>query len=387
MDRKIMAKKYDFVIVGAGLYGATFAFAAHRKGKKCLVLDKRMHAGGNIYCENIEGINVHRYGPHVFHTSDREVWEFVTSLLPFNHYINCPLAKAADGRLYNLPFNMNTFNQLWGVTTPEEASLKLDEERYKALEEMKLSSINEAHNLEEHALTLVGREIYEKLIKGYTEKQWGKHCVELPSSILLRIPMRMTFNNNYFNDIYQGVPQEGYNKLIDSLLEDIEVRLNTDFFEAQDYYKAIANKVLYTGKIDEFYRYCYGKLEYRTLRFETELFDTPNYQGNAVVNYTSIDVPYTRVIEHKHFESFGEEVYLNPKTVISKEYPAEWREGLEAFYPVNTDRNQELYDKYKQLANNEENVIFGGRLAEFKYLNMDEIIRKALSEAERACNK
>ncbi len=252
---------------------------------------------------------------------------------------------------------------------------------------MKLSSINEAHNLEEHALTLVGREIYEKLIKGYTEKQWGKHCVELPSSILLRIPMRMTFNNNYFNDIYQGVPQEGYNKLIDSLLEDIEVRLNTDFFEAQDYYKAIANKVLYTGKIDEFYRYCYGKLEYRTLRFETELFDTPNYQGNAVVNYTSIDVPYTRVIEHKHFESFGEEVYLNPKTVISKEYPAEWREGLEAFYPVNTDRNQELYDKYKQLANNEENVIFGGRLAEFKYLNMDEIIRKALSEAERACNK
>lgn len=356
---------YDYLIVGAGLFGCTFAHLARRKGKKCLVIDKRQHAGGNIYCERIEGINVHKYGAHIFHTSDKEVWDFVNNIVPFNRYTNCPIAHAPNGNVYNLPFNMNTFYQMWGVKTPTEAQVKIEEQRKEAVERMRLEGVTEPRNLEEQALSLIGKDIYEQLIKGYTEKQWGRKCVELPSFIIRRLPVRMTYDNNYFSDKYQGIPIGGYNKLIDGLLNGIEVILETDFFSNRNYWQNIAEKIVFTGKIDEFYGYRYGKLEYRTVHFETEILDNPNWQGNAVVNYTSTEIPFTRIIEHKHFEFFGDSVYDNPKTVISKEYSAEWKEGMEPFYPINNNRNQENYQKYKQLADKETNVIFGGRLAEY----------------------
>lgn len=371
--------KYDYLIVGAGLFGATFAHFANKKGKRCLVIDKRPHAGGNIYCEDIEGINVHKYGAHIFHTSDKEVWDFVNSIVPFNHYTNCPVAQAPDGKLYNLPFNMNTFYRMWGVKTPKEAQSKLEEQRKEAVEKMKADGITEPRNLEEQALTLIGKDIYEQLIKGYTEKQWGRKCTELPPFIIRRLPVRMTFDNNYFNDSYQGIPIGGYNRIIDGLLDGIEVRLETDFFDNRSHWESVADRIVFTGKIDEFYSYRFGKLEYRTVRFETDILPEPNYQGNAVVNYTSRDVPYTRVIEHKHFETFGTAVYDNPSTVISREYSTEWRDGMESFYPVNDTKNQKTYDKYSQLAEKENNIIFGGRLAEYKYYDMAPIIRQVLN--------
>lgn len=371
--------KYDYLIVGAGLFGATFAHLARKQGKRCLVIDKRPHAGGNIYCENIEGINVHKYGAHIFHTSDKEVWDFVNSIVPFNRYTNCPVAQAPDGRLYNLPFNMNTFYQMWGVKTPAEAQAKLDEQRREAVERMKAEGVTEPRNLEEQALTLIGRDIYEHLIKGYTEKQWGRKCTELPAFIIRRLPVRMTFDNNYFNDSYQGIPIGGYNRLIDGLLDGVELRLDTDFFADRAHWESIADKIVFSGKIDEFYGYGFGKLEYRTVRFETETLDEPNHQGNAVVNYTAADVPYTRIIEHKHFETFGNAVYDNPRTVISREYSTEWTDGMEPFYPVNDARNQAVYEQYRALAAQESSVIFGGRLAEYKYYDMAPIIAQALN--------
>lgn len=374
-----MNPQYDYLIVGAGLYGATFAHLAHKQGKRCLVIDKRSHTGGNIYCENIEGINVHKYGAHIFHTSDKEAWDFVNSIVPFNRYTNCPVAQAPDGKLYNLPFNMNTFYQMWGVKTPEEAQAKLEEQRKEAVDKMKADGITEPRNLEEQALTLIGKDIYEQLIKGYTEKQWGRPCKELPAFIIRRLPVRMTFNNNYFNDSYQGIPIGGYNKLIDGLLEGIDVILDTDFFTNRKHWESIADKIVFTGKIDEFYDYCFGKLEYRTVRFETEVMGCPNWQGNAVVNYTSAEIPFTRIIEHKHFESFGNAIYDIPKTVISREYSTEWLDGMEPFYPVNDSRNQDIYEKYSQLAEKETNIIFGGRLAEYKYYDMAPIIRQVLN--------
>lgn len=370
--------KYDFLIVGSGLFGATFAHLANKQGKRCLVIEKRPHAGGNIYCENIEGINVHKYGAHIFHTSDKDVWDFVNSIAPFNRYTNCPVASAPNGKLYNLPFNMNTFYQMWGVKTPAEAQAKLDEQRKKAIDKMKSEGVAEPRNLEEQALTLIGQDIYQQLIKGYTEKQWGRKCAELPAFIIRRLPVRLTFDNNYFDDDYQGIPIDGYNKLIAGLLEGIDVRLNTDFFDKREYWESVANKIVFTGRIDEFYNYCFGKLDYRTVRFETKVLEVPNYQGNAVVNHTSADVPYTRVIEHKHFDTFGEDVYQNPKTVISEEYSSEWQDGMEPFYPVNDTKNQALYAKYKALADSERNVIFGGRLAEYKYYDMAPIIANVI---------
>lgn len=376
-------KQYDYLIVGSGLYGATFAHLAHKQGKKCLVIDKRAHLGGNIYCESIEGINVHKYGAHIFHTSNKKVWEFVNSIVEFNRYTNSPVANY-KGKLYNLPFNMNTFYQMWGVTTPEEAQAKIDEQKAAYSEELRVKNseldlANEPHNLEEQAMLLVGKDIYEKLIKGYTEKQWGRKCTELPAFIINRLPVRLVFDNNYFNDKFQGIPVGGYNKLIDGLLEGIETQTNVDYFENREYWEDIADKIVFTGKIDEFYGYQFGKLNYRTVRFEQEIIDKPNYQGNAVVNYTEREVPYTRVIEHKHFEMFGTEVYDCPKTVISKEYSTEWKDGMEPYYPVNDNQNSELYAQYKALADKEENVIFGGRLAEYKYYDMAPIIEKVLT--------
>lgn len=373
-----MAAKYDYLIVGSGLYGATFAHLATRSGKKCLVMDKRPHTGGNIYCENIEGINVHKYGAHIFHTSDRRVWDFVNGIAPFNRYTNCPVAQAPDGKLYNLPFNMATFHQMWGVKTPAEAAARLDEQRAQAVERMKAEGVTEPRNLEEQAIALIGRDIYEQLIKGYTEKQWGRPCSELPAFIIRRLPVRMTYDNNYFNDLYQGVPIGGYNRLTDGLLEGVDVVTDTDFFADRAHWEAVADRIVFTGKIDEFYGYRFGKLEYRTVRFDTQVLDTPNYQGNAVFNYTSADVPYTRVIEHKHFESFGAAVYDNPKTVISKEFSTEWTDGMEPFYPVNDERNHAVYARYKELADKEARVIFGGRLAEYKYYDMAPVIAQVL---------
>ncbi len=370
---------HDYLIVGAGLFGATFAHLARKRGKRCLVIDKRPHAGGNIYCEEIEGINVHKYGAHIFHTSDREVWDFVNSIVPFNRYTNSPVAQAPDGRLYNLPFNMNTFYQMWGVKTPAEAQKKLGEQRRDAVAAMEAEGVTEPRNLEEQALTLIGRDIYEQLIKGYTEKQWGRPCTELPAFIIRRLPVRMTFDNNYFNDSYQGIPIGGYNRLIDGLLDGVEVKLDTDFFADRAHWESMADRIVFTGKIDEFYGYRFGKLQYRTVRFETETLDEANHQGNAVVNYTSSDVPYTRIIEHKHFETFGGAVYDNPKTVISREYSTEWREGMEPFYPVNDARNQAVYEQYRALASQETAVIFGGRLAEYKYYDMAPIIAQVLN--------
>jgi len=383
-------KKYDYLIVGSGLFGATFAHLAHKQGKTCMVIDKRPHLGGNIYCENIEGINVHKYGAHIFHTSNKEVWNFVNSIVEFNRYTNSPVANY-KGKLYNLPFNMNTFYQMWGVTTPEEAQAKIDEQKAEAVAKMKADGVSEPRNLEEQAQVLIGKDIYERLIKGYTEKQWGRKCTDLPAFIIKRLPVRLIFDNNYFNDKYQGIPIGGYNKLIDGLLEGADTKVPVDFFKDEielpngnkgllkDHWKELASKLVFTGKIDEFYNYQFGKLNYRTVRFEQETIDCPNYQGNAVVNYTEREVPYTRVIEHKHFEMFGAEVYETPKTVISKEYSTEWKDGMEPYYPVNDKENSELYAQYKNLADQEEDVIFGGRLAEYKYYDMAPIIEKALA--------
>lgn len=369
---------FEYLIIGSGLFGATVAYRAHQAGKKVLVLEKREHLGGNVYCESIEGINVHKYGAHIFHTNNKEVWDFVNSIVPFNRYTNSPVANY-KGKLYNLPFNMNTFYQMWGVTTPEQAQAKIEEQRAEALASMNAAGVSEPRNLEEQALLLVGRDIYEALVKGYTEKQWGRDSKDLPSFIIKRLPVRFVFDNNYFNDKYQGIPEGGYNKLIYGLLEGVETKVNTDFFENREYWESIAEKIVFTGKIDEFYGYRFGKLDYRTVRFETEVMDTPNYQGNAVVNYTEREIPYTRVIEHKHFEMFGQTVYDCPKTVVSKEYSTEWQDGMEPFYPVNDVRNNELAAKYKALADAEANVIFGGRLAEYRYYDMAPVIEKAMT--------
>lgn len=370
-------KQYDYLIVGSGLFGATFAYLAHKTGKKCLVIDKRLQPGGNVYCESIEGINVHKYGAHIFHTSDRKVWDFVNSFVEFNRYTNSPVANY-NGSLYNLPFNMNTFYQMWGVKTPQEAMEKIESQRQEVVDAMASRGVSEPGNLEEQALMLVGKDIYEKLVKGYTEKQWGRSCTELPAFIIKRLPVRFVYDNNYFNDKYQGIPVGGYNRLIDGLLEGIEVRIGADFFDDRNYWTALADKVVFTGQIDEFYGYRFGKLEYRTVRFENEILDVPNYQGNAVVNYTAGDIPFTRIIEHKHFEKFGAEIYAGSKTVISKEYSVEWKEGMEPYYPVNDKRNSDLYARYKALADKEENMVFGGRLAEYRYYDMAPVIAAAM---------
>ena len=370
-------KKYDYLIVGSGLFGSTFAYKAKQAGKSCLVIDKRKHRGGNIYCEEIEGINVHKYGAHIFHTSNKEVWDFVNSIVEFNRYTNSPIANY-NGKLYNLPFNMNTFYQMWGVTTPQQAKEKIEKQKAAAIESMKNSGITEPRNLEEQAISLIGTDIYETLIKGYTEKQWGRKCTELPAFIIKRLPVRFVYDNNYFNDKYQGIPIGGYNRLINGLLDGIEVKTDEDFFKNRQYWESIAKKIIFTGKIDEFYGYQFGKLEYRTVRFEEEIHDCSNYQGNAVVNYTEKEVPDTRLIEHKHFEMFGVEVDNCPKTVISKEYSTEWKEGMEPYYPVNDEKNNLLYNKYQKLAEKENNVIFGGRLAEYKYYDMAPVIERVL---------
>ena len=371
-------KEYDYLIVGAGLFGCTFAYRAMQQGRKCLVIDKRPQLGGNIYCEDVEGIHVHKYGAHIFHTNSRQVWDFVNSIVEFNRYTNSPVANY-EGRLYNLPFNMNTFYQMWGVTTPEEAQRKIDEQRQEAVERMRQEGVTEPRNLEEQALLLIGRDIYERLIKGYTEKQWGRKCTELPAFIIKRLPVRLVFDNNYFNDRYQGIPIGGYNRLTEGLLRGADTLTDTDFFSDREHWESIAARIVFTGKIDEYYDYRFGKLEYRTVRFEQETLPTPNYQGNAVVNYTEAQVPYTRIIEHKHFDMFGQQVYDTPHTVISREYSTEWKPGMEPYYPVNNDRNNRLYEQYRQLANREQRVIFGGRLAEYKYYDMAPIVEKVLN--------
>lgn len=373
----INMKKYDYLIVGSGLFGSTFAYLATKIGKKCLVIDKRAHVGGNLYCEEVEGISVHKYGAHIFHTNNKRVWDFVNSITEFNRYTNSPVANY-KGKLYNLPFNMNTFYQMWGVLTPTAAWKKIEEQRAEVVAAMKIAGIQEPRNLEEQARLLVGRDIYEKLIKGYTEKQWGRKCTELPAFIIKRLPLRFVFDNNYFNDSYQGVPKGGYNRLIQGLLAGIETRIETNFFTDRTLWESIAEKIVFTGKIDEFYNYKYGYLEYRTVSFEQETLDTPNWQGNAVVNYTEKEVPYTRIIEHKHFELFGSDVYKCPKTVISKEYSTEWKPGMEPYYPVNDDKNIALYKQYKQLSDKEDKIIFGGRLAQYKYYDMAPIVEQVL---------
>ena len=372
---------YDYLIVGSGLFGATFAHQAHKKGKKCLVIDKRPHLGGNVYCENIEGINVHKYGAHIFHTSNKTVWDFVNSIVEFNRYTNSPIANY-KGKLYNLPFNMNTFYQMWGVKTPNEAYAKIEEQKSTAIALMKAEGIIEPRNLEEQARVLIGNDIYELLIKGYTEKQWGRKCSDLPAFIIKRLPVRFIFDNNYFDDRYQGIPIGGYNRLINGLLDGIATRTGTNFFENRTQWESMADKIVFTGKIDEFYDYKFGKLEYRTVRFEEEIFDIPNYQGNAVVNYTERDVPYTRIIEHKHFEMFGSEIENCTKTIISKEFSTEWKDGMEPYYPINDQKNNILYLQYETLAKQEKNIIFGGRLAEYKYYDMHKIIEKVLALQE-----
>lgn len=364
--------KYDYLVVGAGPFGSVFAHEANKCGKKVLVIDRRNHIGGNIYCENKDGINIHVYGAHIFHTSIKEVWEYVNQFATFNNYVNSPVANY-KGEMYNLPFNMNTFSKMWGISTPAEAKA--------IIEEQKASITETPKNLEEQAISLVGKDIYEKLIKGYTEKQWGRPCTEIPSFIIKRLPVRYTYDNNYFNDRYQGIPEGGYTKLIENLLEGIEVRLDTDFVKNRKELMGLADKIIYTGPIDEYYNYEFGQLEYRGLRFETERIETDNYQGVAVVNYTESEIPYTRVIEHKHFE-FGKQ----PVSYVTKEYPADWKVGDEAYYPVNNEKNQELYAKYVQKAKNEANVIFGGRLAEYVYYDMDKVIASALRLVSKELN-
>jgi UDP-galactopyranose mutase len=367
--------KYDYLIVGSGLYGSAFAFYAKQNGKKCLVIDKRSVLGGNVFCENLEGINVHKFGAHIFHTSNKKIWNFVNSIVSFNRYTNSPIANY-KGELYNLPFNMNTFYQMWGVTTPEQAKKKIQEQRSEA-------KILNPTNLEEQAISLVGKDIYQKLIKEYTEKQWGRDCKNLPSFIISRLPVRFTFDNNYFDDSYQGIPIGGYNKLINGMLEGIETQVNEDFFENRKKWESIAEKIVFTGRIDEFFDYQFGKLEYRTVRFETEILDVQNYQGNAVMNFTSHDEPYTRIIEHKHFEVENPS-YNKSKTVISKEFSSEWNDesDFEPFYPVNDETNSLLYAKYEELTKKRENVIFGGRLAKYKYYDMDDVLELVMSDIE-----
>ena len=370
-----MTEKYNYLIVGSGLFGATFAYCAKQLGKTCLVIDKRPHLGGNVYCEEVEGINVHQYGAHIFHTSNKKVWNFVNSIVEFNRYTNCPVANY-KGKLYNLPFNMNTFYQMWGVLTPKEAKAKIEEQKKEAL-----AALNgrEPQNLEEQALCLVGKDIFEKLIKEYTEKQWGRKCTELPAFIIKRLPVRLVFDNNYFNDKYQGIPVGGYNQLIDGLLEGIECKTGIDFFHSEyKDWKKYADKLVYTGAIDEYFGYSLGKLDWRTVSFKTRIENTPNYQGNAVVNYTSHEVPYTRIIEHKHFEMFGQDVYNCPKTVVSEEYSTEYKEGMEPYYPVNDERNNLLAKQYRQLAEKEADVIFGGRLGQYKYYDMAPVIEQVM---------
>ena len=362
-------KKYDYLIVGAGLFGAVFAHEMTKEGKKCLVIDKRDHIAGNIYCENVEGINVHKYGAHIFHTSDKVVWEYINQFAEFNNYINSPVARYKD-ELYNLPFNMNTFSKMFGIKTPAEAKAKIQEE----IEEL---GITEPKNLEEQALSLAGRSVYEKLVKGYTEKQWGRKCTELPAFIIKRLPFRFVYDNNYFNDRYQGIPVGGYTAIVEKMLEGTEVRTGIDFFEFRKENPEIAEKIIFTGMIDEYFGYQLGALEYRSVRFETEVLDCENYQGNAVVNYTEREVPYTRIIEHKHFE-FGKQ----EKTVISREYSSEWSVGMEPYYPVNDEKNNALFEEYKKLAEKEENVIFGGRLGDYKYYDMDKVVAAALDRLE-----
>ena len=368
---------YDYLIVGAGLYGSAFAHQAREAGKRCLVIDRRPVLGGNLYCEEIEGIHVHRYGPHIFHTSNPRVWEFVNSITPFNSFINCPIADYY-GERYNLPFNMNTFKQMWGVEDPEEAKAIIERQRAEAMAAMAAEGVKEPRNLEEQALLMVGRDIFEKLVKGYTQKQWGRKCSDLPAFIIRRLPVRFTFDNNYFNDTFQGVPIGGYNKLIEGLLEGIETRTGVDFLESRSELSGIADKIVFTGPMDAYFEFRFGNLEYRSVRFETRTMDIRDFQGNAIVNYTDPDTPFTRIIEHKHFAQGEPSVLLNPKTVISKEFSMEWKPGAEPFYPVNDARNAALYSKYKALADAEENVIFGGRLAEYKYLDMAPIVEKVL---------
>ena len=366
--------KYDYLIVGAGPFGAVFAYEAKKRGKKVLVIDKRSHTGGNMYCEKVEGINVHKYGAHIFHTSNKEVWDYVNQFCTFNNYINSPIANY-KGEIYNLPFNMNTFNKLWGVVTPQEAKEKIENQ-------VKESNITEPKNLEEQAISLVGKDIYEKLIKGYTEKQWGRRCTELPAFIIKRLPVRYTYDNNYFNDKYQGIPEGGYNVIFDKLLEGIDVELNVDFFDKKGELLQKADKIVFTGMIDQYFDYQYGVLEYRSLRFEHKTLDEENHQGNAVVNYNEREVPYTRIIEHKHFE-FGKQ----PKTVITREYPAEWKQGDEPYYPVNNEKNAEIFKKYQELAEKEENVIFGGRLADYRYYDMHHVFERALEVVKEELDK
>jgi UDP-galactopyranose mutase len=363
-------KEYDFLIVGAGLFGSTFAYMARQNGLRCLVIDRRNHSGGNIYCKNEHGINIHYYGAHIFHTNDETVWNFANKFASFNRYTNSPLASY-NGKLYNLPFNMNTFYKLWGVTTPKEAQEKINQQ-------IRTLRIGEPRNLEEQALKLVGTDIYEKLIRGYTEKQWGRKAVDLPAFIIKRLPVRFTFDNNYFNDLYQGIPIGGYNKIITGLLKGIEVRLSTDYLRDRDFFNSIAQKVVYTGSIDEYFHNEFGSLEYRSLRFEHEHINCPNFQGNAVINYTDAKVPYTRIIEHKHFE-FG----TQPTTVITREYSAEWKPGLEQCYPINDEQNNNRFRRYKSLASVEDKVIFGGRLAEYKYYDMHQVMASALAKTRR----
>ncbi|SHJ55287.1 UDP-galactopyranose mutase [Parasporobacterium paucivorans] len=364
-EDEYIVKQYDYLIVGAGLFGAVFAHEAFKRGKKCLVLDRRNHIGGNIYCEKIEGTNVHKYGAHIFHTSDKKIWDYVNQFVEFNRYTNSPIANY-KGEIYNLPFNMNTFNKLWGVVTPKEAKSKIEEQKAAA-------GIREPKNLEEQAISLVGTDIYKKLVKEYTEKQWGRKAVDLPAFIIRRLPVRFTYDNNYFDDKYQGIPVGGYNVIIEKMLEGTELMLNKDYFSDKENFDKMAEKVVFTGMIDEFFGHRFGRLEYRSLRFEDEILDKDNYQGNAVVNYTDAETPFTRIIEHKHFE-FG----TQPKTVITREYPAEWKPGDEPYYPVNDEKNMHLYEKYRELAEREKNVIFGGRLAEYKYYDMHNVISKAL---------
>ena len=365
-------KKYDYILVGSGLYSGVFAWFAKQKGKKCLVLEKRDHIGGNVYCENTEGIHVHKYGAHIFHTSNKEVWQFVNSLAEFNRYTNSPVANY-KGEMYNMPFNMNTFSKMWNISTPAEAK--------KIIEEQKKEITGEPKNLEEQAISLVGRELYEKLVKGYTEKQWGRDCTALPAFIIKRLPVRYTYDNNYFNDLYQGIPIGGYNVIIDRLFEGCDIETGVDYLEKKEYYDGLGEKIVYTGTIDAYYKYQFGKLEYRSLRFESEVLDEENHQGVAVVNYTDRETPYTRIIEHKHFE-FG----TQPKTVITREYPVTWQEGMEPYYPVNDEKNQALYQKYAKLAEKEEHVIFGGRLGEYKYYDMDKVIASAMACAKEELN-
>jgi len=368
--------RYDYLIVGSGLFGATFAYRARKSGKKCLVIDKRPQLGGNVYCENVEDINVHKYGAHIFHTSNKQVWDFVNSIVEFNRYTNSPIANY-KGKLLNLPFNMNTFYQMWGVVTPQQAQAKIDEQKAEAV-----AALNgrEPANLEEQALTLVGKDIFEKLIKEYTEKQWGRNCKDLPAFIIKRLPVRMVYDNNYFNDKYQGIPIGGYNKLIEGLLEGVECKTSVDFFaEYKDSWRNIADKLVYTGAVDEYFDFKLGKLDWRTVSFKTRIENMPNYQGNAVVNYTSHDQPYTRIIEHKHFEMFGQTVYDCPKTVVSEEYSTEYKDGMEPYYPVNNDRNNALAEEYRKLAAAEDSVIFGGRLGQYKYFDMAPIIEQVLN--------